>query len=158
MPYKYLQGFYDISFFFYNPNIHPREEFEKRRDTFVELMRSEDLTFFVEEEYRAFDDWKAEMSTLSYPSRCVYCYAPRLEESAKRAKSLGIDFFSTSLLYSRYQQQEHIIEQGHALAKKYNLTFIDTDFRPYWNEGIQLSKEKKLYRQKYCGCSLPYTA
>ncbi len=156
MPYKYLKDEFDITFFFYNPNIHPEEEFIKRRDVFIAYMQEENLKYIVDEKYYGFDAWSQDFPTLSYPERCSYCYIPRLEESAKKAKELNISHFTTSLLYSRFQKIDIIFEQGIEIAKKYSLDFLNRDFRPYWNEGIDLSKEKKLYRQKYCGCGLPY--
>ncbi len=154
MPYKYLKDSYDITFFFYNPNIHPQEEFEKRRDTFLNFVEKDKIPYLIEKEYTKFDIWAEKMPSLEFPKRCTTCYFPRLEESAKRAKELNFHAFSTSLLYSRYQQHDLIISQGHELAEKYSLKFVDTDFRPYWYEGINLSKEKNFYRQKYCGCGL----
>lgn len=154
MPHKYLSKDYDVSFFFYNPNIHPQEEFEKRRDTFLDFMEKDGHNFFSENNYKGFDVWANNMPTFDFPIRCSSCYTPRLEATAKLAKEKGFNAFSTSLLYSRYQQQEVIIKQGHELAEKYDISFVDTDFRPYWYEGIKLSKEKNFYRQKYCGCGL----
>ncbi len=156
MPYKYLKDEFDVNFYFFNPNIHPEEEFYRRKNAFVDYMQSEKLNYLIEEEYYSFEKWKEDMPTLSYPARCSFCYTPRLEKTALLAKELGISYFSTSLLYSRFQKIDIIIEQGNEIAKKYALNFVGRDFRPYWNEGVELSKAKQLYRQKYCGCSLPY--
>ena len=161
MPYTYFKDLYNLTFFFYNPNIHPEEEFYRRRNTFLDFMHEEQLSYIDEEKYltyQGYDAWAKELPTLSYPTRCYTCYVPRLEECAKLAAKFDYPYFTTTLLYSRYQKQEVIIEKGHFFAEKYGVKFIDKDFRPYWNEGIALSKEKKMYRQKYCGCNLPYTA
>ncbi len=155
MPHKYLSEEFDTTLFFYNPNIHPKEEFEKRRDCFLEFVEKENIKYISVNEYTPFEKWVKDKPTLEFPKRCFTCYTPRLEESAKQAKELGFDYFSTSLLYSRYQQHDMIISQGHAFAKDYEIQFIDRDFRPYWYDGINLSKEKNFYRQKYCGCGLP---
>jgi predicted adenine nucleotide alpha hydrolase (AANH) superfamily ATPase len=85
-------------------------------------------------------------------NRCSYCYFSRLEETARVAAEQGFDGFSSSLLYSRYQQHELIRRTGEALAKKYGLAFVYEDFRAGWQEGIQVSKSMGLYRQQYCGC------
>ncbi len=156
MPYTHLSKEYNTTLFFYNPNIHPQEEFEKRRDTFLSYVITDSIDYISDNEYKGFEVWEKSLPTFSYPTRCVSCYTPRFEETARKAKELGYDCFSTTLLYSRYQQQEIIIEAGHKIAEIYGLEFIDRDFRPYWNEGIALSKEKQFYRQKYCGCGLPY--
>ncbi len=154
MPYQYLKEKYEITLFFYNPNIHGEEEFIKRKDALIQFAKSDNIAHIVESEYLGFNAWVDTMPTLNYPKRCQFCYTPRLEESAKQAKELGFDAFATSLLYSKYQQHDVIIEQGRKFADMYGLYFDDTDFRPYWYDGIKLSKEKNLYRQKYCGCGL----
>ncbi len=154
MPYYNLKEKYDITLFFYNPNIHGEEEFIKRKDALIQFASSENIANIIESEYIGFEAWAKNMPTLKYPMRCSSCYTPRLEESAKRAKESGFDVFTTSLLYSRYQQHDIIIEQGKKFADMYGIEFNSTDFRPYWYDGIKLSKEKNLYRQKYCGCGL----
>ncbi len=155
MPYTHLSKEFACALYFFNPNIHPQEEFEKRRDTFLTYVTSESIDYFSENVYKGFESWAKNMPTLEHPKRCATCYTPRLEESARKAKEHGFDAFTTSLLYSRYQQHEVIIAQGHEIAKKYGIEFLDRDFRSYWYDGIKLSKEKNFYRQKYCGCNLP---
>ncbi len=158
MPHKHLSKEYEVTLIFYNPNIHPKEEFEKRRDTFLYFVKNDTINYINEEKcfsYQGFETWAQNMPTLEFPKRCFNCYTPRIEESAKKAKKLGFEAFTTSLLYSRYQQHDIIIEQGKAFAQKYGVEFIGRDFRPYWYDGIKLSKEKNMYRQKYCGCGLP---
>lgn len=85
-------------------------------------------------------------------NRCRPCYSMRLEETAKTAKKMGLDGFTTSLLVSPYQKFDIINETGREMGKKYAIRFYSEDFRPGWKEGIDLSKELGLYRQKYCGC------
>lgn len=85
-------------------------------------------------------------------NRCQYCYMMRLEETAKKAKEMGLDGFSTTLLVSPYQKFDKIIETGRILQDKYNIEFVQEDFRPGWKEGVGISRELGLYRQKYCGC------
>jgi predicted adenine nucleotide alpha hydrolase (AANH) superfamily ATPase len=84
--------------------------------------------------------------------RCHYCYFSRLDETARKAAELGFDAFTTSLLYSRYQNHDHIIAAAERAAERNGITFHYEDFRPGWQEGIRLSKEMGLYRQQYCGC------
>ncbi|HKK01498.1 MAG TPA: epoxyqueuosine reductase QueH, partial [Desulfuromonadales bacterium] len=85
-------------------------------------------------------------------SRCDYCYQSRLAETARTAAEKGFDAFSTSLLYSRYQQHERIREYGEHLAALYAIPFVYKDFREGWRQGIEASKSMGLYRQQYCGC------
>jgi predicted adenine nucleotide alpha hydrolase (AANH) superfamily ATPase len=76
----------------------------------------------------------------------------RLEETAKTAKKMGLNGFTTSLLVSPYQKFDMIEMVGKEIGKKYSIQFYFEDFRPGWNEGMRISKELGLYRQKYCGC------
>ena len=85
-------------------------------------------------------------------ARCSYCYFSRLEATAQAAKENDFDYFSSSLLYSKYQDHEMIKRIGMGLAEKYGVPFYYDDFRIGWKEGIKESKEMGLYRQQYCGC------
>jgi hypothetical protein len=85
-------------------------------------------------------------------SRCRHCYYDRLKYTAIIAKKGNFDAFSTTLLYSKFQNHQLIKEIGQALAQDYGMKFYYEDFREYWKEGIKLSKQKKMYRQQYCGC------
>jgi predicted adenine nucleotide alpha hydrolase (AANH) superfamily ATPase len=76
----------------------------------------------------------------------------RLEETARAAKKMGVDGFTTSLLVSPYQKFDIIVSTGREMGKRYSIPFYFEDFRPGWREGIGFSKELGLYRQKYCGC------
>lgn len=85
-------------------------------------------------------------------NRCALCYSMRLEETAKTAKKMGLDGFTTSLLVSPYQKFDIINNIGREMEKKYSISFYSVDFRPGWKDSIGLSKGLGLYRQKYCGC------
>jgi hypothetical protein len=85
-------------------------------------------------------------------NRCVFCYSIRLEETARTAKKMGLDGFTTSLLVSPYQKFDMIIETAQEMGKRYSIPFYMEDFRPGFHEGMKISKELGLYRQKYCGC------
>jgi predicted adenine nucleotide alpha hydrolase (AANH) superfamily ATPase len=139
----------DIEGLFYNPNIHPYEEYLKRRENvgiFSELTG-------VNVNY--IDDFRQhEWENFSGPElqRCTMCYAIRLEKAAEYAKDKGYDAFSTTLLVSPYQKHELIKELGEKAAKKHGVDFYYRDFRPGFREGQKGAKEMNLYRQKYCGC------
>jgi predicted adenine nucleotide alpha hydrolase (AANH) superfamily ATPase len=85
-------------------------------------------------------------------ARCTHCYSIRLKATAKAAKAGGFDYFSTSLLYSRHQNHEEIIELARGIADDVGIPFFYEDFRVGWQDGIDASKDMALYRQKYCGC------
>lgn len=85
-------------------------------------------------------------------NRCGYCYAHRLEETAKFASENGFKAFSSTLLASIYQNHELMIELCQKFANKYNVEFLYRDFRPNFREGNQKARNDGLYMQKYCGC------
>ncbi|PLY00173.1 MAG: hypothetical protein C0623_07865 [Desulfuromonas sp.] len=141
---------HNLTGYFYNNNIHPYREFKRRLDTVKEYAGKMELDVIYNEDYmlREF----LENVAKDPEKRCDYCYRSRLEQTAKLASENNFDGFSTSLLYSRYQQHERIREFGESLADKYELQFHYEDFRTGWQEGINASKKMELYRQQYCGC------
>jgi len=135
---------------FFNHNIHPYREYVLRRDTARDYADRRGLPVLWRDEYRL-DDFLA--ATAADPTkRCAYCYRSRLRETARTAAEGEYDAFTTSLLYSRYQNHDMIREIGEELAAEYGIPFLYRDFRSGWNEGIRISKEMQLYRQQYCGC------
>ncbi len=141
---------HELAGFFYNHNIHPYQEFSKRLTTTREYAEKVELPVSYDEEYRL-EEFLAAVAQ-DPENRCEYCYRSRLLATANEAKRQGFDGFTTTLLYSRYQKHQDIIDFGQQLAKEYGLIFHSEDFRKGWNEGIQISKEMGLYRQQYCGC------
>ncbi|MEJ2200177.1 MAG: epoxyqueuosine reductase QueH [Desulfuromonadaceae bacterium] len=141
---------HDVTGYFYNPNIHPFLEFKRRLDTVKEYANRTGLSVIYREDY-LLRDFLAQVAAAP-SSRCNYCYHSRLEETARFAAENGFEAFSSSLLYSRFQQHGEIRAQGEAMARDFGLTFVYQDFRKGWNEGIALSKAMGLYRQQYCGC------
>jgi len=139
-----------VTGFFFNPNIHPYQEFKRRLDTVRDYAARTELPML----YR--DDYLLEeflLQTAPAPAaRCGYCYHSRLEVTAHIAAESGFDAFSSSLLYSRFQQHETIREYGLALAQRFGIAFHYQDFRTGWKEGIDASRAMGLYRQQYCGC------
>ena len=109
-----------------------------------------ELEVIYRDEYRLEEFLSAVAGTPE--SRCAYCYASRLEVAAAEAACLGFDAFSTTLLYSRYQKHEAIVNLAEQFAAKYGIRFHYVDFRTGWQKGIDISKKLNLYRQQYCGC------
>lgn len=150
--------------YFHNPNIHPGAEFRKRVEAAKTLAKYLSIDIICDEEYRPIPFIRALRASIPpdafgtrprHPpkeARCLFCYRARLEETAKAAKEMGFDGFSTSLLYSRYQDHESIKRMGVDLAERYGILFYYEDFRSGWQEGIDRSRDLGLYRQKYCGC------
>ena len=141
---------HQLSGFFYNDNIHPYQEFSKRLATTKEYAEQVELPVTYDEDYRL-EEFLATVATAP-ENRCEYCYRSRLTATAQEAKRQDFEAFTTTLLYSRYQRHQDIIDFGRKLAEDYKLIFHYEDFRQGWNEGIRISKEMGLYRQQYCGC------
>jgi predicted adenine nucleotide alpha hydrolase (AANH) superfamily ATPase len=150
-PYKVLAGRgLSITGFFYNPNIHPYLEFQRRLQSLKQWLEGVDIKCIIRADYVIEDFLR--MVAFREAERCRLCYLMRLEAAAAVAKRGHFDSFSTTLLYSKFQQHELIRETGETVSKKYGVPFYYEDFRVGWKEGIRLSKEKNLYRQQYCGC------
>ncbi|MBF0540598.1 MAG: epoxyqueuosine reductase QueH [Nitrospirae bacterium] len=141
---------YTLKGLWFNPNIHPVTEYNKRLDTLKQLQSLWNLEIMYHDKYGLIDFTRNVCGNES--NRCVYCYTTRLQETAKTAKLEGMDSFSSTLLYSRYQKHDSIIEIGRTMEEKYSIKFYIEDWRAGWQKGIEMSKELNLYRQKYCGC------
>jgi predicted adenine nucleotide alpha hydrolase (AANH) superfamily ATPase len=135
---------------FFNPNIHPYLEYKKRLDTVREYTAREGLEVAVAEGY-PIEDFLQKTSTMGR-DRCRHCYEVRLRYTAEQARKGLFDAFTTTLLYSRFQKHDLIRTTGECIAQEFDIPFFYNDFRAGWEEGIRLSKDKGLYRQKYCGC------
>lgn len=151
----------------FNPNIHPHQEYELRLDSLKYLAHRWSMDMLYSE-YNPLDFFKMfNPSTKSLsngnfeniidfippsPERCKLCYRMRLENTAQEAIKHGFNAFSTTLLISPYQDFESISTMGSQLADKYNVLFYLKDFRPYFREAMAASREFGFYRQKYCGC------
>ena len=145
----------DPTLFWYNPNIHPMNEYILRRDCLVERAKSENLKLIIEDEY-GLDDFicNVNKSTLNDLSkRCeAYCYPLRFRKVFEYAKANGFDTVSTTLLYSIYQKHDYIAKLMEELSKEYGINFLYRDFREGWREGQDEARAAGLYMQKYCGC------
>ncbi len=141
---------HEVTGFFYNHNIHPYQEFRKRLESTRDYADRIELPLVVHDDY-LLDEFLSHVAQKP-EERCHYCYQSRLREAAEQAHTIGADAFTSTLLYSRYQQHDAIIDYGQQLAAEFQLTFFYEDFRRGWNEGIKISKQMGLYRQQYCGC------
>lgn len=165
-PFKLLkEEGHDYAGFWFNPNIHPYEEYSLRLDALKELAKKWAIDMHYTEDYnpaeyfRMFgiedlsraDRLEADKD-VEKVDRCKLCYELRLKKTAQEARQNGFDAFSTTLLISPYQDFEEITATGKELADKYNILFYLKDFRPYFRESQAMGKEIGLYRQKYCGC------
>jgi predicted adenine nucleotide alpha hydrolase (AANH) superfamily ATPase len=140
----------EVTGYFFNHNIHPYQEYRKRLDAVLQFSEQSSLPLICQDEYRLEEFLSAVASEPD--SRCRYCYASRLEKAAQTAAEQGFPAFTSSLLYSRYQNHDTIRAIGEELANRYGVSFHYDDYRRGWQEGIRESKEMGLYRQQYCGC------
>ena len=151
MPIRHLlENGMSIMGFFYRYNIHPFTECLKREQTLKDYAAAIDLQVIYQEGY----DLEGFLQKVVYreSNRCEQCYFDRLHSAALIAKRGKFDYFSTTLLYSKFQRHEVIKEMGHAIGKETGISFYYHDFREYWKIGIEESKRLDLYRQQYCGC------
>ncbi|MBI5700945.1 epoxyqueuosine reductase QueH [Candidatus Saganbacteria bacterium] len=133
---------FDLTGFFYNPNIFPAEEYGKRKSSMEEYCRIVNLPMvYIENdlEHRSGD--------------CPFCYETRLLRTAQYAKGNGFEAFTTTLLISPYQNHELIKKIGFQIEEEFGIIFAYRDFRPGHHAGRAKSREYNLYRQKYCGCA-----
>ncbi len=136
---------------YYNPNIHPKFEFERRREQIEKLGQIYGLSCLYSDDFRM-EDWLSKAWEGKYDSRCDMCYFIRMDHVAGYAKEHGYQAFGTSLLVSPYQQHDKIASIANECAKKYGVDFAYYDWRPHFREGQSMAREHGLYRQKYCGC------
>jgi predicted adenine nucleotide alpha hydrolase (AANH) superfamily ATPase len=150
-PLKVLrEAAWETTGFFYNPNIHPYQEYQRRLETVKKYEKQAGVKLIYRDEY----DLERFLRGVVYreQERCRYCYYYRLEATAQEAKAGGFDAFTTTLLYSTYQNHSLIKEIGENLARQFSIPFYYDDFWKGWQEGIRESKAMGLYRQQYCGC------
>lgn len=140
----------DVFGYFYNPNIHPYREFKQRIQGVRQFSERTPLDIEIDTTYGLTTYLRKVV--FHEHERCPLCYRLRLEAVAQKAKERGDEAFSTTLLYSKYQDHECIRKIGDTIGHKYNINFYYQDFRKGWKEGIEEAIEMNLYRQAYCGC------
>ena len=142
---------FEVGGFFYNPNIHPLGEYQKRR-TAVEDFAAENNIEVIFPEYAEAEFLNAVGENNEIPQRCSICWSLRLKRTAREAKEAGFDSFTTTLLVSPYQDLGLLRKIGEDAAQTENLEFYYEDFRPGFRVAHDQAKAKGIYCQKYCGC------
>lgn len=158
---EYLNKYFDITVFFYNPNIDLEEEYKKRVDEEKRLIKSmnfEREINFLEGRYEPeiFHALvKGHEKVEEGGIRCHICYEMRLREAAIAAKAAGFEYFTTALSISPMKDSSKLCDIGESLAKEYNIKYLPSDFKKKngYKRAVELSYEYDLYRQDYCGCS-----
>ena len=152
---------FDVTVFYYNPNIDDRDEYELRRNNQVSYIRKRygenGPVKFLEGNY---DPQRFLAMTQGHEedpeggARCVICFEMRLEEAARKAKELGFDYFTTTLTVSPMKNAQIIDPLGEKIGEDVGIHFLYSDFkkRGGYQRSIELSREYGLYRQHFCGC------
>lgn len=161
---EYLNDYFDITVLYYNPNISPKEEYEKRKAEqirFIHERFSDDNTnnkvSFMDCDYESEKYTKIAKSLEKEPEggkRCVECFKLRLDKTAELAKLYGFDYFVTTLSISPLKNAQLINRIGLEISEKYGVSYLPSDFkkREGYKRSIELSKKYGLYRQNFCGC------
>ncbi|MBO4854700.1 MAG: epoxyqueuosine reductase QueH [Oscillospiraceae bacterium] len=136
--------------YWYNPNIHPYQEYTARRDTLMGYAPSVHMELIVQEDYGLRDFCRAVVDDLDH--RCGKCYAWRLDQTARYAAEHGFASFTSTLFISPYQNHELLRQTAERAAARYGVAFLYRDFRPGFRDGQTKARELGFYMQKYCGC------
>ena len=142
---------WEVTSFWYNPNIHPYREHQRRLEALQSFARGANLPLVIAEGYEMVRYLRTVVGHEG--ERCPDCYRLRLERTAQAAAEGGYEAFSTTLLISPYQKHELLREVGKEMASKYGVAFYYEDLRPGFRESQRMAKELELYRQGYCGCN-----
>jgi len=137
-----------------NPNITPRDEYDRRRDALETYARS----VGVEVVELPYDPglWRDAVRGLDddQSRRCAACYRVRLRMTAEWAAANGIERIASTLTVSPYQDADSIREAGEEVAARVGVGYLDRDFRDRYPSAMKRARETDLYRQNYCGCAI----
>ena len=157
---EYLSEFFEITCFFYNPNISPQSEYEKRAAELERLISVQPHKYpvsLVVEKYNSeefFDEVRGLEKIKEGGERCFKCYRLRLEAAANYAREYNFDFFCSTLSISPLKNAQKLNEIGEELSEIYKISHLPNDFKKKggYKRSVELSAEYDLYRQNYCGC------
>lgn len=143
------EGF-KVTGFFYNPNIHPLLEFRKRLKALRVFQESDPIKVIYHEDYGI----KEYLKNVDYEGndRCADCYALRLKFTATYAKRNGFDAFTSTMLFSVYQNHKQLKTISENLSQEYKIDFVYRDYRHLSECSHDIARKKMIYRQGYCGC------
>lgn len=157
---EYLSNYFEMTIFYYNPNIYPESEYTKRileQQTLIAKMKTQYPVAFMAGSYdkdRFYEMARGMEHLKEGGERCFRCYELRLRESAEVARKCGFDYFATTLSISPLKNAAKLNEIGMRLSKEYGVDYLPSDFKKKngYKRSIELSKKYGLYRQDYCGC------
>ena len=146
---RLLENGSSVTAFFYNPNIHPFQEYKSRKQAIEDLKLDLGVDY---PDYGPQEFFQAVNSKEFAPDRCQICWRLRLKKTARAAKDKGCTHFTTTLLVSPYQDQEALKKIGADISREEGVEFYYEDFRPGFRKAHDQAKAKGIYCQKYCGC------
>ena len=154
---EYLAQYFEITLFYYNPNIFPNDEYQHRLETQKEVLEKTGFATLVEGDYRHSDFLSVVRGYEAEPeggARCEFCFRLRMEEAARLAKEGSYDYFATTLSVSPHKNAALLGLIGEELEARYGVKHLPSDFkkREGYKRSVALSNELGLYRQDYCGC------
>ena len=157
---SFLTNYFDITILYYNPNISPKEEYDKRKKEQIRLIKEIDKNNSIDIIDCDYDNNLYEKSIKGYEKcpergdRCTICFNLRLDKTAKIASMNNYDYFCSTLTVSPYKNSKLINEIGKKMEDKYKVKWLYSDFKKDngYKHSIELSKKYGLYRQDYCGC------
>ena len=155
-----LNEYFDITIFYYNPNLDTLEEFNRRsieQEKLIKDMNLKNEIKLIIPEYNSLEYYnaiKGHEKSKEGGSRCEKCFELRLKESAKLAKEMNFDYFTTTLSISPYKNSTLLNTIGEEIGKEYSVNYLFSDFKKKngYKRSIELSKKYNMYRQDYCGC------
>ena len=153
---------HQVTVYFFNPNIFPVEEYDKRKNEVIRVCEMWQVKM-IDEDY-IHQAWQEKIvgfeSEPEGGKRCAICFDLRLHQTAQKAKELGYDIFSTTLTSGRYKKAEIINPIGEGIAKANNIKFLSADWKKDGRQerAQQLVCDNKIYKQKYCGCEFSLQA
>lgn len=161
---EYLSNYFSITVFYYNPNIYPDEEYEKRvkeQQAFIERFPAKYPISFCQgdfEKERFYEVTKGLEQEREGGARCEACFRLRLEESAILAKEMRMDYFTTTLSISPMKNARLLNQIGQEMGERYGVEYLCSDFKKKngFKRSVELSEEYEMYRQDYCGCVYSY--
>ena len=156
-----LSDYFNVTVLYYNPNIEPFNEYEKRKEEqkrFIKTFKGKNKIDFLDCDY---DNESFKNIAKGYEDapeggeRCHRCYNLRMEKTCILAKEKGYDYFCTTLSVSPFKNSQVLNQIGHDLEQKYNVKYLYSDFKKEdgYKKSIEYSKKYNLYRQNYCGCN-----
>ena len=157
---EYLSQYFQVTVFYYNPNIYPQQEYThrvKEQQWFIDQYPLQRKVDFIEGRYDTETFYEITKGMEQMPEgdmRCFACYELRLMETAACAKRLNMDYFTTTLSISPRKDANKLNEIGEKLAKEYGVLYLNSDFKKKngYLRSVQITKSYGMYRQDYCGC------